>query len=171
MLSSEAVHVTGIQRGTGEEVECRYNGFATCSGTNPSGKRLMDRVVTSSQTLSHAARRLVGSDPPRRAHNGTLTASDLVPVSAVFRKLPVQLSLAAGTDQRTILFVFLHDNPKAAVPIVANDPFGFMSLLYAVRKGRFGAGDLIDAPFPTGAVVGTLAAVGVIGGAAWLARR
>jgi hypothetical protein len=164
-------HVTGIERGTGEQVECRYNGSAVCRGLNPSGTRLIDRVVRASQDFAYAARRLTGTTPVRRALDGTVTTADLAPVSEALRRLPTQLSLAQSTDQRTLLFVFLHDNPKAAVAEVSADPFGYMNLLTEIRQGRFGAGNLIDAPFPTVAVVGTLVAVGVIGGAAWLARR
>ncbi|UCC72069.1 MAG: hypothetical protein JSV86_17125 [Gemmatimonadota bacterium] len=171
LAQAAAPHVTSVERGTGEIVECRYNGFATCAGQNTSGKRLLNRVVAASQTFTHAARRLIGTSWQRRAPDGTLQTVDLEPISAALRKLPVKLFIDASGNQRTILFVFLHDNPKAAVPIVAADPYGFIDLLDDVRRGRYGAGDLIDAPFPTAAVVGTLAAVGVVGAAAWLARR
>jgi len=169
-LAQPSIHTTGIQRGTGEEVTC-FTELATCRGVNASGKRLIDRVVKSSQTFTRAASRLIGDWSSTRPLTGELTTDDLKPVSAALRKLPVQLSLGANADDRAILFVFLHDNPAAAVPIVANDPYGFMALLNDVREGQYGAGDLIDAPFPTTVVLGALAAVAVLGGAVLLARR
>jgi hypothetical protein len=177
------VHTTGIQRGTGEEIECQFvepvreqlaegNG-SICRGVNPSGKRLLDRVVRVAQDLAHAGRALTGSDPPRRTPDGTIVTADLVGVSALIKKLPVQLSLARSTDQRTFLFLFLRDAPSVAVREVANDPFGFEKLAHEIREGRFGAGGLIDKPrgYYTSRAVGVLAGVGIVGAAVYFAVR